>query len=292
VEWGDDLVNPARFTTKELSKRTWPDFERLFSQGNGWDFCMCTPAHFGGHHLTKHLRTRAEKAAFNHKLKHDLVVRGQAHGILVYADGEPVGWCQFGPKGELPIEEPSDSGRLFKPGEERVWRVTCFCTHPDFSQQGVAGIALRAALAAIQKRGGGLVLGYPIAHVHGDPKTDERQVQIREWQAEYRRLMRKHGKDLSILRARKLAEHDDELRRHLSRKVLQTRSGVDRLGGGREVTVRGVGPVNAVYWGRYNGGTVAMFEREGFEAVSVRPFGNPRTVPAPHPATLVMQRTV
>jgi ribosomal protein S18 acetylase RimI-like enzyme len=285
-------MTSARFTTKELSKRTWPDFERLFSQGNGWDFCMCTPFHFGGYRLTTHLRTRAEKAAFHRGLKRDLVDQGQAHGILVYADGEPVGWCQFGPKGELPIAEPRHSGRLFKPGEERVWRITCFCTHPDFSQHGVAGIALHAALAAIRARGGGLVEAYPMAHVHGDPKTDERQVQVRQWQAEYRRLMRKHGTDLSVRRARRLAEHDEQLRRHLSRDVLRARSGVDRLGGGREVVVKGVGPVNAVFWGRYHGGTVAMFEREGFKAVATLPSSKRRTVPPPHPTTLVMQKTV
>lgn len=34
--------------TKELSKRTWADFERLFSQGNGWDFCWCLAYQFGG----------------------------------------------------------------------------------------------------------------------------------------------------------------------------------------------------------------------------------------------------
>src|SRR5215469_894674 len=33
------------YTTKELSKKTWPDFERLFSQKNGWDFCWCMHFH-------------------------------------------------------------------------------------------------------------------------------------------------------------------------------------------------------------------------------------------------------
>jgi len=33
------------YTTKELSTSTWPDFERLFSQKNGWDFCWCMHFH-------------------------------------------------------------------------------------------------------------------------------------------------------------------------------------------------------------------------------------------------------
>lgn len=31
----------AAYTTKELSPRIWPDFERLSSQGGVWDFCAC-----------------------------------------------------------------------------------------------------------------------------------------------------------------------------------------------------------------------------------------------------------
>jgi hypothetical protein len=29
------------YTNKELTIKTWPDFERLSWQGNGWDFCWC-----------------------------------------------------------------------------------------------------------------------------------------------------------------------------------------------------------------------------------------------------------
>ena len=36
------MARSGAFTTKELSNRTWPDYVRFFSQGNGWDHCGCT----------------------------------------------------------------------------------------------------------------------------------------------------------------------------------------------------------------------------------------------------------
>ena len=92
----------AMYTTEELTKETWPDFERLFSQGNGWDFCWCM--HFQRLRALprNQWRTRAERGARNRKQKKELVDEGHAHGILVYANGEPVGWCQYGRSEELP----------------------------------------------------------------------------------------------------------------------------------------------------------------------------------------------
>lgn len=108
--------------------------------------------------------------------KRRLVEQDRAHGILVYADGVPVGWCQYGPADELPIPGYStkspkyptgflialnDAGRAFKrPGTEGVdWLITCYVTNKDVGQRkkGVATVAFQAALESIAKRGGGLV---------------------------------------------------------------------------------------------------------------------------------------
>lgn len=94
---------PSAYKTKELSMETWPDFVRLFSQGSGWDFCQCMHFH-RPHSLPKEqwLRSRAERGVRNRRQKRALVEQGCAHGILVYVKGEPVGWCQYGPRDELP----------------------------------------------------------------------------------------------------------------------------------------------------------------------------------------------
>lgn len=156
----------SSYTTRELSKKTWPDFERLFRiPGSGWNHCACM--HF---HRTRpdpkeeRLPTRAEKAVRNLREKKGLVEKGCAHGILVYADGEPVGWCLFGPKEELPrIDHQRWYKNLAPAGDIKIlWRIPCFVVDKKYRRRGIAGAALKAALEAIRKRGGGLVEAYPI----------------------------------------------------------------------------------------------------------------------------------
>jgi GNAT superfamily N-acetyltransferase len=150
-------------TTKELSKRTWPDFERLFTQGNGWDFCWCTHGQetddqraavrsAAGGYLT-----RGVANPLNRRFKCSLLAGGRAHGILVYAaDGEPVGWCRYGPRSDFPQLATRDDGL----GD--LWTVNCFVVDKRHRRRGVATIALKAALRSIERLGGGTVEAYPI----------------------------------------------------------------------------------------------------------------------------------
>ena len=174
VRWGEspsERPGGSRdYETRELSEETWPDFAELFSRrgmvGDGW-WCWCT-----FHHVTSYSdpqnaqpRTRAEKARKNMRMKEDLVKRDCAHGILVYADGHPVGWCQYGLKNELPRVDHSRSYQSLKPKDtaEKIWRITCFVVDGQYRGKGVARTGLRAALDAIRKRGGGMVEAYPVS---------------------------------------------------------------------------------------------------------------------------------
>ena len=76
-----------------------------------------------------------------------------------------MGWCQYGPREELPRIDNSRKYQDLAPpdGGERLWRITCFVVHKKHRRRGVGSAALRAALEAIRKRGGGLVEAYPIA---------------------------------------------------------------------------------------------------------------------------------
>lgn len=256
----------AGYTTKELSKRTWPDFERLFSQGNGWDFCWCTAYQRGasggrkasGLKLEKVPRNRAEWNEVNHRVKRDLVEDGRAHGILVYEGEEPVGWCQFGPAAELPIaDEPQDDG-----SGKPFWKVTCFVTLKDHRSSGVAGAGLRAAVEAIRESGGGRIEGYPYVHLTDDPKPDPRWRELRE-------IVRRDG-PVTYYSGKAFLRHDVQV------------DGIDH-------------PVNGVYWrgtGMFHAGTMAMFEREGFKAIGVVPPSVRKKSPWLQASRVVMQKTV
>jgi GNAT superfamily N-acetyltransferase len=158
------------YMTKELTAKTWPDFVRLFTQGGGWDHCWCVHFH-RARALPKNawLHTRAERGVRNRREQREMVERGCSHGILVYVEGEAVGWCQYGPREELTRIDNSRNYRGLAPEVEagKFWRITCFVVERKHRRRGVAGAALKAALAAISRKGGGLVEAYPVENWEG-----------------------------------------------------------------------------------------------------------------------------
>lgn len=102
----------------------------------------------------------------NRRDHRSLLLAGHAQGILVYRDGQPVGWCQFGRREDLPRVE---RGRKYQTiasglGVPPRWRITCFFVDRPHRRSGVARLALRAALEAIRRQGGGIVEAYPATH--------------------------------------------------------------------------------------------------------------------------------
>jgi ribosomal protein S18 acetylase RimI-like enzyme len=159
-------LEPSSYSTRELSSRTWRDFEKLFGKKSKWGGCWCMIFQRPGPLPKSETRklTKEQRVGRDRKDKKELVERGRSHGILVYSDEEPVGWCQYGLKRELPR---IDAGRIYTKltldNEEgkRLWRITCFWVDRNYRGRGVATASLKAALKSIKKKGGGLVEAYP-----------------------------------------------------------------------------------------------------------------------------------
>jgi ribosomal protein S18 acetylase RimI-like enzyme len=85
---------------------------------------------------------------------------GRAHAALVYDGTQCVGWCQFGPPGELPRIKHQ---KAYREGLEQLpdWRITCFFVGRTHRGRGVADAALAGALEEIGRLGGGMVESYP-----------------------------------------------------------------------------------------------------------------------------------
>jgi len=97
----------------------------------------------------------------NKREKKALVNQGKAHGIMVYHEGKPVGWCQFGPREELPRVEKVMKG--YEPTSKGdFWRITCFFVDRTYRRRGVARTAVQAALKAMKSRGVKIVEAYPV----------------------------------------------------------------------------------------------------------------------------------
>jgi len=147
------------FTIRELSSRTFSDFEKIAAKQGG---CWCMY-----YQRAKPIRLKSsdpEWKKINRRDKRALVEKGQSHAVLVYDNETPVGWCQYGAKEELPR---IDAGRGYRKverpaGAEKLWRITCFFVDRDYRGKGVAKLALNAALESIKKQGGGIVEAYPV----------------------------------------------------------------------------------------------------------------------------------
>ncbi len=147
------------YTTRELGIRTLSDFETLAAKQGG---CWCifyqraNPLRRGTTSQEWKKRNRADKRA--------LVRHGRSHAILVYEGKTPIGWCQYGPREELPRIDARRTYRKVAPpvSASKLWRITCFFLDPKHRGHGVAKLALNAALRSIRDQGGGVVEAYPV----------------------------------------------------------------------------------------------------------------------------------
>ncbi|HEY6041667.1 MAG TPA: hypothetical protein VIX58_06010, partial [Anaerolineae bacterium] len=118
---------PSGFTFRELSTRTLPDFERLLEThpAPGAYSCWCLFNHHAGPEDWS--GTTREINARNRREKRALVAKGCSHGIIAYAQGEPVGWCQYGRAEELPRVDSRPGYERSSPADTTtLWRITCF----------------------------------------------------------------------------------------------------------------------------------------------------------------------
>ncbi len=105
-------------------------------------------------------RFEAQKGTANRRALKRLVDSGAATGILAFLDGEPIGWCAFGPRHAYPVLGRS---RILKPVDGRpVWSVTCLFVARPHRRRGVTVELLRAAAEHAARRGASILEGYPV----------------------------------------------------------------------------------------------------------------------------------
>src|SRR3990172_5105538 len=151
---------------RELTPATWPDFERLFRGPGGNDHCWCMYYRRGQSAAKEAAEYRVKRDGFpehNRRRNEALVREGRSHGILVYEEGVPIGWCAYGRADEFPAIDRGRFYRRLAPPPRGIWRIACFIVARGHRRRGVATAALRGALEAIRDRGGGLVEAYPVA---------------------------------------------------------------------------------------------------------------------------------
>ena len=97
---------------------------------------------------------RGNKAAMKKLMK-----SGAPVGILLYKDGEAVGWCSVAPRQQFVA---LGNSRVWAPVDDQpVWSVSCFFLSKSARRQGLSVELLNAAVAFAKKHGAKIVEGYP-----------------------------------------------------------------------------------------------------------------------------------
>lgn len=140
-------------TVEQLTAHTWDAFAGLVERHNGiFGGCWCTYFHDCAGREPGYEGSRA--------FKKQLVEAGRAHAALVLIDDEAVAWAEFGTPDELPNIHHRKQ-YLAELDVTPDYRITCIFVDKRYRRQGLAKVALAAALDHIAAQGGGVVEGYP-----------------------------------------------------------------------------------------------------------------------------------
>lgn len=89
-----------------------------------------------------------------------LCERPNPPGVLAYRDGEPVGWCNVGPRAEMTRLTHS---RTIPPLDDvPVWSVVCLIVRPGHRRQGVTAQLLDGVVEYAAAQGAPAVEAYPV----------------------------------------------------------------------------------------------------------------------------------
>ena len=89
-----------------------------------------------------------------------LCERDRPPGVVAYRDGEPVGWCNIGPRTEITRLTGS---RLIRPIDDTpVWSVVCVVVRPGHRRRGVTAPLLEGAVSYAASHDAPAVEAYPV----------------------------------------------------------------------------------------------------------------------------------
>jgi ribosomal protein S18 acetylase RimI-like enzyme len=120
-----------------------------------WQSCYCMETH----RTESDADWAARTAEDNRRDMSAMISKGKVTSLLAYAEGKPVGWCNYGETTRL-------SGVMHKFGlsatdHEGVGSVACFVIAPRYRGHGVASRLLDSAIERLRQRGVRAVEGYP-----------------------------------------------------------------------------------------------------------------------------------
>jgi GNAT superfamily N-acetyltransferase len=141
-------------TVRELSKKTWSDFEAVLGTNGGARGCWCM------HWRLSTQEFMERRGEGNKQEMRRLAQRKQPPGVVVYQDDTPVAWCSLGPRASFPRLERSPL--LANIDGQPVCAITCIYVHRKHRGSGLLSTILEAVCEYAASAGYTTAEGYPI----------------------------------------------------------------------------------------------------------------------------------
>ena len=144
MSWETSTVSPDRFE----------DFADVINRTRRVNHCWCLSHRLQAAEIEQLGDGNREQAMRR------LCERDHPPGVVTYRDGEPVGWCNIGPRTEITRLTGS---RLIRPVDELpVWSIVCVIVRPGHRRQGVTVHLIEGAVAYADSHGAPAVEAYPV----------------------------------------------------------------------------------------------------------------------------------
>lgn len=144
MAWETHPVTPDRFE----------DFADVVNQNRRANHCWCLS------HRLRAAEVERLGGGSREQAMRRLCERDHPPGVVTYRNGEPVGWCNIGPRSEITRLARS---RLIRPVDDLpVWSVVCVIVRPGRRRQGVTAPLLEGAVGYAAAYGAPAVEAYPV----------------------------------------------------------------------------------------------------------------------------------
>jgi GNAT superfamily N-acetyltransferase len=143
-------------SARAIKPADWQVIEQLFGPNGACGGCWCMTWRVPrGGKLWEEVKGEKNKQAFK-----KLVQGGKVFGVLAFADGQPVGWCSVGPRGDFARLTTIKSLQI--PWTPATWSVTCFFIRSPWRRKGVATALLAEAVKVAKANGAKELEAYPV----------------------------------------------------------------------------------------------------------------------------------
>ncbi|GAB97390.1 GNAT superfamily N-acetyltransferase [Kineosphaera limosa] len=141
------------WTTHAVTPERFDDFADVINPNRRATHCWCLSHRLGA----KEIR---ELGGDREQVMRTLCERDVPPGVVTYRDGVPVGWCNIGPRAEIPRLANS---QLIRPVDDvPVWSVVCVVVRSGHRRQGVVAQLIEGAVQWAAGHGAPAVEAHPV----------------------------------------------------------------------------------------------------------------------------------